>query len=201
MDLLRDIVVKSLASAALVAMAGCGQSFANLSASLGSGRAGGRGNIGVLFINNTPHRAVFTFGSFDQTDQFSEPDFKQLGLDDPGVTLDGNSSSAILSIECARVFSIGSPSLLRLIEENLPDVTLDDDAFLEGVEFFSVPPEDGDGPETAEPVSEGVAPPFEALLGVDFPCNALLIIRFEFDDVGPDPFRTDFELIPSESSR
>jgi hypothetical protein len=91
--------------------------------------------------------------------------------------------------------------LLRLIEENLPDATLNDDSFLEGVEFFSVPPENGDGEEAAEPVSEGVAPPFEALLGVDFPCNALLIIRFEFDDLGPDPFRTDFELIPSESSR
>jgi hypothetical protein len=200
-NVVRDIVVRSLASAALIGVAGCGESFANLSASLGGGRAGGRGDVGVLFINNTPHRAVFTFGSYDQTDQFSKPDFKQLGLDDPGVTLDRNSSSTILSIECARVFSIGSPSLLRLIEENLPDVTLDDDAFLEGVEFFSVPPEDGDGEDTAEPVSEGVAPPFEALLGVDFPCNALLIIRFEFDDLGPDPFRTDFELIPSESSR
>lgn len=201
MNLLRDIVVRSVVSAALVGVAGCGEQFANLSASLGSSRAGGRGNVGVLFINNTPHRAVFTFGSYDQTDQFSEPDFKQFGLDDPGVTLDGNSSSAILSIECARVLGIGSPSLLRLIEENLPDVTLDDDAFIEGVEFFSLPPENGDGEDTSEPVRQGVAPPFEALLGVDFPCGALLIIRFEFDDLGPDPFRTDFELIPSESSR
>ena len=47
----------------------------------------------------------------------------------------------------------------------------------------------------------GFAPPFEALLGVDFPCSALLIIYFEINDAGPEPFRIDFQLIPSESDR
>ena len=66
-------------------------------------------------------------------------------------------------------------------------------------EFFSI---SGDGSAAAPaPVSQGKAPPFEALLGVDFPCNALLIVRFEIDDLGPSPFRVDFELIPSELTR
>jgi hypothetical protein len=67
---------------------------------------------------------------------------------------------------------------------------------VEGVAFYT-PPDD----DAAAPVLAGVAPPFEALLGVDFPCNALLILRFERNDAGPDPYRIDFEFIPSESAR
>jgi hypothetical protein len=87
--------------------------------------------------------------------------------------------------------------MLALIAKNLPDAPLADEAVIEGVEFFSVPADASAG----APVSQGKAPAFEALLGVDFPCNALLIIRFEIDDLGPAPFRVDFELIPSESTR
>jgi len=144
---------------------------------------------------------VLTFGSYDQTDQYCRPDFGQFGLGESGAILDGSSTSGILWIDCARVFSIGGPQLLALIEENLPEATVDDDALIEGVGFFSIPSDDADGDGAGDPVGEGAAPPFEALLGVDFPCNALLIIRFEFDDLGPDPFRVDFELIPSESTR
>ena len=35
----------------------------------------------------------------------------------------------------------------------------------------------------------------------DFSCEALLILRFEINDVGEQPFRVDFELVPSESPR
>jgi hypothetical protein len=154
-------------------IAGCGETFVNLTASLGGDRAGERGTVRVLFI----------------------------GLSEFGAILEGDSSSQTISIECARVFSIGAPRLLALIEQNLSEAALDDDAFVEGIEFFSIPSDDADGDESGDPVNEGGAPPFEALLGVDFPCNSLLIIRFEFDDLGPDPFRVDFELTPSESPR
>jgi len=84
-----------------------------------------------------------------------------------------------------------------LIEANLPDTELSPESTISGAEFFQIDDED----VQAEPVNQGKAPPFEALLGVDFPCGALLIIRFEPDDAGPEPFRVDFEMIVSESSR
>jgi hypothetical protein len=170
---------------------------------VGSDTAGRRGVVRVLFINHTPHRAVFTFGSYDQTDPFSTPDFEQFSHDEDGLILEGESESPVGPIDCARVFSIGGPQLLTLIEENLPDAPVEAESLVEGVEFFTIdtdPSDDGDdGP--ADPVRVGFARPLEALLGVDFPCNALMIIRFEPDDLGPDPFRMDFELIPSESTR
>ena len=43
---------------------------------------------------------------------------------------------------------------------------------------------------------EGFAPPLRALLGVDFPCGAIVIVRFEIADLGDAPFRADFEIIP-----
>jgi hypothetical protein len=193
-------------TAALLTLAGCGEFFLNLTASLGGGTAGGRGTVRVLFINNTPHRAVFTYGSYDQTDQFSQPDFAQFGLKNSARHLDGDAETSLDPFEsgsyitCARVFGIGSPEMLRLIEENRSDAETDEDALVEGVEFFQIGGDDGQDPG-AEPVSIGFAPPFEALLGVDFPCSALLIIYFEINDPGPDPFRIDFQLVPSESDR
>ena len=181
--------------AVLPAVAGCGEVLANLTASLGGDTAGRRGALRVLFINNTPARPVFTFGSYDPLDQFSEPDFGQFGLDDSSRILDGMDTSEILPIECARVFSVGSPQLLALIEQNLPDVTPDEDAVVEGVKFHEIGPEGQTGQEL------GAASAFEARLGVDFPCGALLIFRLESDDLGPDPYRVDFELISTESTR
>ena len=181
---------------------GCTISLANLTASLGGSTPAARGTIRVLFINNTPHRAVFTYGTFDQTDQFSQPDFRQFGVDETNRHLDGNSESSIRPIDgqsplfCAGVFSIGSPNLRSLIDENLAGVTVIDEALVDGVEFFDID-EGGD----SDAKSVGFAPPFEALLGADFPCAALLIIRFELSDLGSDPFRIDFELIPSGSTR
>lgn len=184
-------------AAALTLLSGaqCGFNLGNQTASLGGSTAGGRGIVHVLFMNNTPHRAAFTFGTFDQTDPETRPDFDQFGPAPDGQTLDGASASEIVTLSCARVFSIGGPALLALIDENLPDAVTIDEAFVEGVAFFSV-----DGDED-DPTLAGTAPPLAALLGIDFPCNALLVIRFELDDVGPEPFRVDFEIIPSESDR
>ena len=202
----RNVILGALAAAALFGLAGCGELFLNRMASLGGGTAGGRGTVQVLFINNTPYRAVFTYGSYDQIDEFHQPDFAQYRLQDSTKNLNGDSQSSLSLgepgslITCARVFSIGSPELLRLIRENRAEATIREEAMVEGVEFFQIGGEDGTDTE-ADPVGRGSAPPFEALLGVDFPCAALLIVRFEFDDLGPAPFRIDFELVPAESDR
>jgi len=183
----------------LMVLPGCGVDFSNLTASLGGNVAGRRGQVQIAFFNNTPYRAVFTFATYDQTDQSSEPDFRQFGHDEDGLILEGDSNSPIGALDCGRVFSIGGPRMLALIADNLPDAPIADEAFIEGVEFFSISDEDSDA--ATSPITQGKAPPFEALLGVDFPCNALLIVRLEIDDVGPAPFRIDFELIPSQSTR
>ncbi len=188
-----------LLAASVFTTAGCNGS-PNLSASFGGPVAGRRGEVQVLFLNNTPYRAVFTFGTYDQTDQFSEPDFRQFGHEEGGLVLEGESASGIGALDCARVFSIGGSELLDLITENLSGAPVLDEALIEGVEFFSIPAGE-DTEEVPTPVSQGKAAPFAAQLGVDFPCNALLIIRFEIDDLGSDPFRIDFELIPSSSTR
>ena len=182
--------------AGLVLWPGCGMDFSNRTASFGGDIAGSRGQVQIVFINNAPYRAVFTFGTYDQTDPSSKPDFRQFSNDPAGLILEGDSTSPIGLLDCGRVFSIGGPRMLALIADNLPDAPLADEASIEGVEFFSVPGDSG-----AAPVSQGKSPPFETLLGVDFPCNALLIVRFEIDDLGPSPFRVDFELIPSELTR
>lgn len=179
---------------AVAGLIGCGELLGPFAASLGGTVPGERGTVRVLFINNTPHRAVFTFGSFDPLDPLAQPDFGQFGIDDAQPVLDGGSSSEIITGVCARVFSIGSPDLLDRILRTQPGDSLDQDALAFGVQFLDV---SDDGQSTLV----GVAPPFEAELGFDFPCEALLILRFEIDDFGPDPFRTVFELIPSESTR
>lgn len=183
----------------LIASSGCGPGFSNFTASLGGDIAGSRGEVQIVFLNNTPYRAVFTFGTYDQTDQSSEPDFRQFGHDENGIILEGDSSSPVGSLDCGKVFSIGGPRLLALIASNSSDAAINDEAMIEGVEFFSF--SDDDSGAAPAPISEGKSPPFEALIGVDFNCNSLLIVRFEFDDLGPEPFRVDFELIPSRSTR
>lgn len=174
-------------------LGGCGETFTNLTASLGGSRAGSRGDVRLVFINNTPYRPAFTFGTFDQSDPDFRPDASQFVIDgDEGQFIEPNSSTEVGTFQCARIFSVGSPRLLDLIEANL-DVEIDEAAFVDGVDFYEGAPEN--------PVLVGSADPFEALLGIDFPCEALLIVYFEENASGTPPFRIDFELIPSSSTR
>ncbi len=167
------------------------------SASLGGDTAGDRGDVRVLFINNTPNRVVFTAGTFDPLDEFSAPSVVQFGLDESGLTLGPNSESAIGTIPCARTFGIGSARLLELARANMSDADLVSEAMVAGVAFFD---EAANGSSDGS-VSIGSALPFEAKLGLDFPCGALLVVRFEINDVGDSAFRVAFELIPPVSTR
>lgn len=178
----------------LISMLGCGELLGPLAASLGGSVPGDRGTVRVLFINNTAHRAAFTFGSYDPLDTSAPPDFGQFVIDGAGSVLDGQTSSVIITGACARVFSVGSPGLLDRVLHTQSDVTIAGAAAETGVRFVDV------GDENVL-TDVGTAPPFEARLGFDFSCEALLIIRFEVEDSGEDPFRLDFELIPSASTR
>ena len=185
-----------LVATLLLLSGGCtADTFRNQTASRGGELAGGSGNIDVIFINNTPHRAVFTYGTYNNTDQFAAPTGGQFVGDAGGATLEGNTFAEAVVLPCDRVFSIGDSELLRLIHENVDEAvfeTLDPDVLVEGVAFSSAALEE----ENADLATEGFAPAVRALLGVDFPCGSVLIIRFEIADLGPAPFRADFEIIP-----
>jgi len=188
------VAASVMLSCSLGFLSGCEFSLANRTASLGGSTAGGRGTVGVAFINNTENRAVLTAGTYDQNDRDSVPDIMQFGPGEFDVSLEGESESSITNLTCGRVFAIGSPDLLMLIERNLDD-NLIQGALVNGVDFT----EPSDDPD--EPTTIGSAPAFEALLGVDFPCNSLIIISLENDNLNPGQFRMNFQVVPSESTR
>lgn len=181
----------------LVGLGGCGAAFVNATASLGGEGAGSRGSVDVIVINNTSYSAAYVLGTFDPGDPDFAPDVIQFGLDDIGLTLGPDSQSDAISFRCARVFSIGGRRLLDLVEASFDPQNIEQVAFVDGASFFDPDPEDAD----AESVEVGSASALEALLGVDFNCGSILIVRLEVNDVGVEAFRVDFEVIPSESGR
>ncbi len=170
------------------------EGFLNRTDSFGGDLAGDRGLVGVVVINNTDARAIFTMGTYDDLDQFTVPDSELFGAESDGQRLEAGGDTSIVTLDCARVFSIGGDGLIRAIKDNDPDFpdALDEPAVVPGV-YFSSSSLDS---EFAALQSAGTAAPFEARLGVDFPCDALLIVRLELNDVGPEEFRIDFEIIP-----
>lgn len=188
--------------AAMLLVGGCGGDFGNLFESHGGDVAGDRGRVQVLFLNNTPYRAVLTFGTYDQTDPAFVPDVRQFTLDDADLELGPNGESGIGSLDCARVFSVGGARMLALFAANGDPADVTAAALVEGAEFYEIPEDEDPGDDVSrDPILRGSAAPFEALLGVDFPCNAFLILRLEQNPPGPDPFRVDFQIIPSQTTR
>jgi hypothetical protein len=155
--------------------------------------------IQVGFINNTPFRAIFTYGAYDQTDKEGLPlNFGQLRLE-------GNTASAQVPQPCRKTFSVGGDELIRLLDEhrNNSNINITDPrALVRGVYFSSAPPGD---PLEAEP-TEGTAQGRVVLNGVDFSCRranidettgtGLLLFTFEQDAAAPGGFRIDFSFVP-----
>ena len=164
--------------------------------------SGGRENFRVFIENNTPFRAIFTTGVFDNTDEQSSPVFFQYSLDSQFIsanstaTLEGNANTGIVTLPCGRVFSVGSRSLISLIAANPGSLAddIDEAALLDGVGFSSADISD----EGADSPQEGFARGFELLLGVDFNCGSLLHLGLEFAAVGEDEFVVDLvEVFPA----
>jgi len=156
--------------------------------------------IQVGFINNTPFRAICTFGGYDPLDQETLP----LGFGQ--LRLEGNTASAQIIQPCRKVFSVGGAELIRLIKANRNnpaiEASLNDPlALVDGVNFSSAPPND---PLAAEP-TEGKAAPRLELNGAGFSCartnpqqatgTGLLIFTFEQDVSAPGGFRIDYEFV------
>jgi hypothetical protein len=154
--------------------------------------------IQVGFINDTPFRAIFTFGAYDQLDKTSLPtNFSQLRLE-------GNTASSQVAQPCRKTFSLGGDELIRLItvNEEDPDLTVSDPrALVNGVNFSSAPADD---PLAAEP-TEGTAQGLVVENGVDFACirtdirqttgSGLLLFTFVQDAAAPGGFRIDFSFV------
>lgn len=150
----------------------------------------------VGFINNTPFRAIFSFGTYDQLDQESIPTaFGQLRLE-------GSTSSNQLQQPCRSTFSVGGDELIRLLNENDNVLNINDPrAVVNGVYFSAAPLGD---PLEAEP-TEGTAEGRVLLNGVDFSCRrtnitdntgtGLLTFTFEQDAAAPGGFRIDYSFI------
>ena len=187
-------------SVVVLTLAGCGgcnpDPLLHQTASFGGDTAGQRGTADVLFINNTPNRAIFTFGAYDDMNQDTQPELLSFG---PNGTrdLEGNASSARLSVTCARVFSIGGDTMRRLAEENLDPSAILEEALVPGVFFSSA----AIGEANEALPTEGTADPLDLWLGADFPCGSLIVFRFEVNDVGDKPFRIDYEVFPDRTAR
>lgn len=142
-----------------------------------------RGTITIGFVNNSPHRANFTFGGYDPTDQATVPVFGQLRVE-------GNASSAQQTQACRRVFSVGGAELIRLIDRQ--NLTVNDAPALHEDIFFSSAP--ANDPLAAVP-TEGTAVRRELFLGVDYLCAGVLLFTFVQDAASPGGFRMDYTFI------
>ena len=154
--------------------------------------------IQVGFINNTPFRAIFTAGSYEQLDNDTVPaNFVQ-------IRLEGNATTAQIPQPCQGTYSLGGAELIRLIElnRNSPAVNITDEAALiVGVNFSGAPLGD---PLEAEP-TEGTAVGRDSLVVFDFTClrtgirqvtgTGLLLYTFEQDATAPGGFRIDFSFV------
>jgi hypothetical protein len=155
----------------------------------------------VGFINDTPFRAIFTFGSYAPLDNETVPtNFGQLRLE-------GNTASAQIAQPCNKAFSVGGAELIRLIEENrnlpvIDNILNDEEALVTGVNFSGAALGD---PLEAFP-TEGTAEGAVRLAGIDFTCErtdirqpigtGLLIFTFVQDAMAPGGFRIDYSFVP-----
>ncbi len=205
-----------VASLILITVMGCDlDPFLNQTASFGPDGGGSvagaplgsglRGNINVNFENNTPFRAVFTTGVFDNTDERTTPVFFQFSPDtqiqavNASATLEANSSTGLTTLPCARVLSVGSRSLINLIDTNPGAFApmIDEPALIDGVGFS-----DANLASAAAAIpNQGFAAGFEALLGVDFNCGSAINVRFEFAEIGNSRFRVEIDVIPSRGDQ
>jgi hypothetical protein len=147
------------------------------------------GDVQVQFINTTPYRAIFTYGSYDAWDQLT-----------PGAVnmfqtrIEGNTTTDPNTVTCARDVVIGTQAFLdraTATKADLSATNFDAEAFQPTVSFSS----GATGSPTAGLPTQGTALGVDKLLGVDFSCGDLLIFKFVQDPDAPGGFRIDFEVV------
>ncbi len=171
------------------------EAFYNNISSLGGTTPGGRSNVGVSFINNTPFRAIFTFGTYDPQNPDFLPQFRQFFVSaNASNRLEGNSSSSVISLRCGRAFTVGGQELIDRIRENNLDENANEEALIAGIAFSDRPLDDPDAGQPTAGTDQGIT----TLQGVEFSCDALLVYTLELDDTQPDGFRIDLDVVEPE---
>ncbi len=148
------------------------------------------GNIAFVFINTTPFRAAFSFGTFDSLDRAPGPVSLQQLL------LEGGVSSSPQNAPCRRNAAIGTREFVdRVLDTDADNIAnFIPDALAINVNFSSAP---ADSDLAALP-TEGTATGREVLLGVDYTCGDQLIFTFVQDPDAAGGFRIDFEVLSND---
>jgi len=199
--------VAATALPGLVLLSGCEQAWINSIASLGGDVPGGRGNLGVIFDNNTPYRAIFTFGVYDPQDQTSVPQYGQFAVDpdeaetpfNRGLAPNTVTDLGTFSVLCGRTFSLGGQGLIDRINDQkdlLPvyGAPVVQDVLRAGISFTDLPLDDPN--INTEFTIE--APAVDSLLGIDYVCDSLLIYTFEVDPQQADHILVTLEVIEEQ---
>lgn len=149
------------------------------------------GDITFVFINSTPYRAAFSYGTWDAWDRTPGPvDLQQLQLAP-------NTTSDEATVPCRRNAAVGTQDFVDRVIATRADEELQDfdpDAFDTVVHFSSAP----SGTGAAALPTVGTALGIEKLLGVDYSCGDQLIFTFVEDPDAEGGFRIDFEVILDE---
>jgi hypothetical protein len=171
--------------AGLLATVGCLPAvFVNLTAER-------TGSVTFIFINDTPYRASFSFGTYDAWDRLPETvtELNQLRLE-------ARTTSAPASVQCMRNAVIGTDEFVTRVLNSggAESPTFDVDAFDAVVHFSSAA---ADAPDAALP-TVGTALGVEKLLGIDYSCADQLIFTFVQDPDAEGGFRIDFAVLQEE---
>ena len=148
------------------------------------------GDVTFVFINDTPYRAVFSFGTYNDLDR--SPGAINLQQ----LRLEAHAISEPVTVACAHNGAVGTDGLVARVLATDADDTLefDRDALNEWVGFSSFP-SDSTGAGLAD---AGSAEGLEVLLGYDFSCGDELIFTFVEDETAPGGFRIDFAVLVNE---
>ncbi len=149
------------------------------------------GNISFQFINNTPFRASFSYGTWDALDRNPPGDATLLQL-----RLAPGTSSTVSTAPCRRDAAVGTQAFVDRVIATRADETdnFDPDAFQTVVNFSSAP---ADSAAAALP-TEGTAQGRALLIGPDYSCADRLIFTFVQDPQAAGGFRIDYEVIKDQ---
>ncbi len=164
----------------VVLQPGCGSTFVNLTKER-------TGNVTVVFVNNTPYRAGFSYGSYDAWDRsYGTVTLQQLSME-------AHTTSTAATIPCRRNVAVGTDDFVARVQvtQAYDTDTFNADLFGSTVSFSSAPTD-----STAVNLpTEGTALGREVLLGIDYSCADELIFTFVEDPASPGGFRIDYQVI------
>lgn len=201
--------VRTLAPLMLVCLGSCLPEFIlNNTASLGGDIAGGRGALDIVFDNQTPYRAIFTFGVYDPQNKNAVPAYGQFAVNNSQPAnqfnrgLPANTTTAIRSFvsPCGRLVSFGGEDMIDRIQKldiaPLSGAPIVEAAFRTGIYFIDTPVDGAD--PNAEQSSVIHIDAVNSFLGTDYECDARLLYQFVIDPNDANNVLVYLTVIPVE---